>query len=300
MTDEKGFLSGSNENGAQAMKAMLIMWSNRNAPRTALIAFLMALPCTLGQAFADEPPYPVWWSPVLELESLDAVDARLERSFRPDDPKGVPLIRSEGDTFAEIWAANCIELETLIEQGYESVGGPGHWLKQYQQSLCYVIEMLKTALPAKQSFLQDFELDVETVNYLPAMVYLSPSCDMLCREAVANDRRIPLQRFHDTLLVRILNDTEMIFWAIDWRVRLLILARADFNRDGLEDMLVLSSGGSITGTGAWADIFLLTRYGPHKVLHVVDADRHLCPDYQCQKTYDYPEVLRETNPTRAD
>jgi hypothetical protein len=30
-----------------------------------------------GPANAEADPFPVWWSPVLELESLDAIDARL-------------------------------------------------------------------------------------------------------------------------------------------------------------------------------------------------------------------------------
>ena len=78
------------------------------------------------------------------------------------------------------------------------------------------------------------------------------------------------------------------------------LARADLTHDGVEDILVLSSGGSISGTGSWAELFLLTRFGPDEVLKIVNAEQYLCGGYQCHDSYDYPDVLRKTNPSQAD
>jgi hypothetical protein len=71
-----------------------------------------------------------------------------------------------------------------------------------------------------------------------------------------------------------------------------VLAQADFNADAVEDLLLLSSGGSISGTGSWSELFLITRSGSDQVLWIVNADQYLCPDYQCQPSYDYPEALR--------
>ncbi len=45
-----------------------------------------------------EPPYPIWWSPVLELDSLEAIDARLHRALWPGDDEGMTLYKQEGDT----------------------------------------------------------------------------------------------------------------------------------------------------------------------------------------------------------
>ena len=70
-----------------------------------------------GAASADEPPYPVWWSPVLELESLDAIDARLKRAFSSNDPAGLRLTKTEADTTIEVWASNCSALAMLTEAG---------------------------------------------------------------------------------------------------------------------------------------------------------------------------------------
>ncbi|MEE8536161.1 MAG: hypothetical protein V3S45_08930, partial [Kiloniellales bacterium] len=203
-----------------------------------------------GSASPDEPPYPVWWSPVLELESLDAIDARLERLIWPDYEEGLLFYSGSGANLVEAWANSCASLKKLTEAGYFGGGSPGIWLQHYQLSLCEAIEALESAAPANVSFLRDFTFDVESVNHLPAMVNLSPSCDFICREMVANDKGIPLSRFDDVLLRQVISDTEIDIWTAAWQVRLTILARGDFNADGVDDMLVLSSGGATEGTYA--------------------------------------------------
>jgi hypothetical protein len=42
---------------------------------------------------AEEPPYPVWWSPVLELDSVEGIDARLHRALWPGDDEGMTLYK---------------------------------------------------------------------------------------------------------------------------------------------------------------------------------------------------------------
>ncbi len=266
---------------------------------TSMLAGALALGLS-GPASADEGPYPVWWSPVLELESLDAIEARLAREMWKGDFEGMRLIKSDGDTLTEVRAVNCVDLERFVEKGYEGRGSHGYWLRQYQQAVCGAIALLKQAAPARESFLRDFQLDVETVNYLPAIVYLSPSCYLMCWDDAANELRVPLSRVHEILLVQIYNATEMIFWSFDWDIRLTILARADFNSDGLEDLLVLSSGGSISGTGASARTYILTRDTPNAVLHGLNFDELRYWNCQCdEQIYDLP-IPRGMNPDWVD
>jgi hypothetical protein len=261
------------------------VWSTAAAVIAALWLGLSA------PAPADEPPYPVWWSPVLELDSIEGIDARLERTFWPGIDEGMPLIKTEAGSISEVWAVNCIELKRSIEDGFHGAGSNDRAVVQYHVSVCRAMELLKRVAPARKSFIRNFAFDLTTVEILPAMVDLSPSCDFICREVVANDRRIPLSRFHDILLVQIMSETEMVYWSEDWKIRLVVLAQADFNADGVEDLLLLSKGGSISGTGSWAELFLITRSDPNQVLWIVNADQYLCPDYQCQPSYDYPEAL---------
>ncbi len=89
----------------------------------------IALACTLALglsgASAEDGPYPVWWSPVLELDSLDHIDARLERALWPGATQGLPLHKYEGDTELEVWANSCSEFMALTQSGYHCIGNPG-------------------------------------------------------------------------------------------------------------------------------------------------------------------------------
>lgn len=265
-------------------------WARRRHVVTAAFALLLAL---AGPSRADAPPYPVWWSPLLELESLEDIDARLERAVWPDRDEGLRLYSGSGDDLVEAQANNCLQLKELTEAGYFGGGSPDIWLQHYQFSICKAIEFLKTATPSDRSSVQDLAFDVETVNVMPAMVNLSPSCDFICREGVANERRISLSQLHDVGGVEIISESEMKYWSEDWQIRLVIVAHGDFDADGAEDLLLLSSGGSISGTSTWAELFLLSRYGRDEVLWIKNVENHLCPEYQCQPSYDYPEVLNE-------
>ncbi len=256
-------------------------------------------PTVAGESGA-EPPSPVWWSPVLELDSLDDVEARLARVLWKQDPEGMTLYKSEGDTRTEVQANSCNELKRLVKNGYEGVGSDGYWLRQFQQAESKAIRMLKDAEAASTSYLYDFRLDSNAVNYLPAAAALKPSCFRMCREAAANDRLVPLNKIYEVKRVDALSDVEMDFWLIDWRIRLTILARADFTRDGLEDLLLLSSGGTIMGTGAWAHLFLLSRDATNTVFHVPDLDRQVYWKCDCEQAYDDTEIFRDSGPSDAN
>ena len=258
-----------------------------------------------GLAFADtvlakELPYPIWWSPVLELDSLDAIDARLARALWEHDPEGMTLYKPEGDTRLEVQAKSCNELKRLVEDGYEGVGSRGYWLRQLKQAECTAITMLKDAESASTSYLHDFRLDSSSVNYLPAAAALKPSCYRMCREAAANDRRIPLTGVYEIIGVDALSDGQLDFWLNDWKIRLTILARADFTGDGLEDLLLLSSGGPIMGRGAWAHLFLLSRDASNTVFYVPDLDRHVYWRCDCQNAFDDTEIFRVPEVTCGD
>ena len=98
--------------------------------RTAgLIALWACLAFGYGPAAAaesgTEPPYPVWWSPILELDSIEGIDARLERHIWPGDDEGLPLAKWDGENREEASAVNCIELERLVAAGFYGIGTNG-------------------------------------------------------------------------------------------------------------------------------------------------------------------------------
>lgn len=250
-------------------------------------------------ALAQEPPYPVWWSPVLELDSLDGIDARLARPIWPGNDEGLPLAKWEGDRREDASAVNCFALERLVAARFEGIGSNGFALQLYNQALCRGIEAMRRAQPAQKSYLRDFVLDEDAIHLLPAMVRLSPSCDVRCRQWVASERRIPLSRFEPVIKVTVESDEEIRIRTIDWVSIVTILGRGDFDGDGLDDLLVLINGGSMSGTWGGVGLYLLSRDAPRAVLFVTEELTNGCDDYQCQSAYDYPRVLRETDPALA-
>ena len=273
----------------------------RRVQRIILSALFLVLAYNLSAAAAAEDgPYPVWWSPVLELDSLDAIDARLERKLWEGDSEGMPLIKSNQGIRIEAWAGTCASLKMLTAKGYYGLGSNGIWAQHHHLARCRAIEMLRQARHAQLSYLRDFDLNAESLNFLPAMVDHTPSCDFTCRQQLANQRGIPFAQFELIISVDVRSEIEMDIGIEGWDLRLTIVGRGDFNDDGLDDMLLLSNTNATRGSWGGAKIFLLTRKSPDTVLHVLGANQHLCPGYMCRDEYDRPEALRIPEPEAAN
>ncbi len=252
---------------------------------------------SLAPAAADEgEKYPIWWSPRLQLESLDKIDERLNAPlWPPEDAMEVFKDRLEGDGSVPKKAIvnNCLSLFRLIEEGYE----PRYYIEfkrlMYVRALCRAAIAFRRARPAKASHIRDFVFDADAVNRLPAMVLVAVGCEDLCRKYEANERHIPVARFREITKLRVVTEIA-IFLETEWsKDALEIIGRADFNGDGLEDLMVLSQSWAIGGSWEGTRFFILGRESPDAIFHVLDADERLCKEYECTPPYDYPPALRE-------
>ena len=163
------------------------------------LAAAILLPCYLAGAgagaTAEPDQYPIWWSPALELESLDSIDERRRKRFWPERHDGVRVYKA-GDTSTEpAEIENCWTLEQLPNDGYSTPIENDNRFIESLSRMCTVLDMLENATAAKVSHVSDFVMTAEALDYLPAMVNISPGCDLLCRQYPANERRIPLSRF---------------------------------------------------------------------------------------------------------
>ena len=240
---------------------------------------------------AETGPYPVWWSPSLELESLDQIDARLGRNLWPSHDEGLHMYGGTGDNPAEVDARNCTGLKQYTDAGYTAGGSIGIGLQFYVLAQCQAILWLNDAAPAQVSYLRDFVLNTYAVNFLPAMIDHSPGCDYSCRQHLANRRRIPLTKFDEVLRIGVKSDTEIEIEVLTSEIRLEFVARGDFNGDGADDILAITYASATGGSWRGAGLYLLSRDAPGVILHVADADDHLCKTYQCDPELDCPPAL---------
>ncbi len=252
---------------------------------------------SLAPAAADQGErYPIWWSSRLQLESLDKIDERLNCPlWPPEDAMEVFKDRPEGDGAVPKKAIvnSCVSLFRLIEDGYE----PRYYMEfkrlMYVDALCRAVIAFKRARPAKASHIRDFDFDADAVNHLPAMVLVAVGCEDLCRKYEAIERRIPLARFREITKLRVVTEIA-IFLETEWsKDALEIVGRADFNGDGLEDLMVLSQSWAIGGNWEGTRFFILGRESPDAVFHVLDADERLCKVIECTPPYDQPPALHK-------
>ncbi len=220
------------------------------AIRLTVCAFACAMASLVGSSravVAEE--FPVWGSPKLEVESLDKIEERLARKF----PVGgqIEARRSRDGVVETALMDSCATTMRLADAGF---GAIQYGLQLAILAECQAIELLARMRPATQSFVHDFVLDETAHNFLPAMLDLGSSCDRTCRLHIANEYRIPWRDVGTIEKVERKDGSEnLVMITTTWSFNTIeLLARGDFNGDGLEDILVEAGGrargGTLSGT----------------------------------------------------
>ena len=268
-----------------------------------LVGVALGLPAAAAEG--ESGPYPIWWSPALELESLDQIEARLQRPLwadRPDDGFAVTVIEDEGER--EDFAGSCADMLRL-GRGHDFDVEPGYYnLWTYHWYRCTALERLEQAAQARESVVNDFVLDAAVVDVLPAMVQEGILCEEVCRLYEAHEANVSWREYETSFRAKVLlrqgffsgggedepeflkfdveSDHEMRIDARDSVFDVEILARADFNDDGREDLMVLVYRYPKGGRGTFGDWYLLTRESAGDVFQIIGVERYLCPPtYVC-------------------
>jgi len=269
--------------------------------RAALIALsVMFAPAAIA---SEDAPYLIWWSPELELESLEKIDERMERKFWIGGD-GIPVIKSNDSSDTEVFIDSCASYNKLSNEGYYTANNLNSKTLMLYSSICHALEMLANAKPSFSSYINNIILSQNIVDYLPAMVESGISCDMMCRLVDANERCVPWSKFGVSRLdtskfqsIDIVNQYKMDVVTSTKSLTLEIIARADFNDNGIEDLLLWVNETAIEGTWGSTNVIVLTREIADGVLWVLNAERYLCSaeTYTCEQTYGFSR-----NPCKAD
>ncbi len=241
----------------------------------AILAIALSLwGATRPAAGAEE--FPVWWSPKLEVESLDKIDERLSRKFPVGGQIEARRVRDGVDETALM--DSCATTRRLADAGFEGIP---YALQIVILAECRAIELLSDIRPAQRSFVHDFLLDETAIPFLPIMFSLLADCFTLRERQSLNADHAPLTDTKRIEAVQVLPADRLRFRTKTEETTIEILSRGDMTGDGLADLTVRLISSFTGGTGGGTDLFVVSRDKPDGVLFVVeeDAGGHVCPNY---------------------
>jgi hypothetical protein len=234
------------------------------------LAFTLLVSCAphaAGPALPANPTAPtqsVWWAPVLELESLRSIPLRLERPFAD----AFDVVAQAGGQLRNDVARNCSTALVLVDKGYQPMSAVDAAAFKRAVARCQVIKALGAARPATEG-LAAFRLDAHALSALPPTLGPQPNpTDIQEREAATRAGQ-SWREHNPEARVEATNTWQARATGADWTTELELLARADFDADGREDILILTL--SYGTEGSWTEVRLhqLTRKDGRQLLQVV-------------------------------
>lgn len=243
----------------------------------------------------DSSELSIWLSPYSPIEALDQIDAIWTRPFnewedyKEQQNRNLQFYKNEASGRKVSFADNCKAINDFEKQGYQFVrtlmSGP-------QKNMCDFLNRLRSAVPSKWSHLRNFEFTERSVDVLPTFFSYRFDCEMLCRYAEANRQKIPISQFWKLTNISSEDGSFLYFRdEINAEFHVHLLAKGDFNGDGLEDLFVnWNSHYTDMQFHIENENFILTRDQPGGILRVVDPESHLCgvesgAVYQCDQSH---------------
>lgn len=141
------------------------------------------------------------------------------------------------------------------------------------EARCQALRMLREALPSERSFLGGFKMDAGAPDLLPAALYLDLSAGEARKLRAATREGRSWKSFDPKVRGKINDRGELAFTGDGYDTQLVEYARADFNHDGVEDILILRTGFPIGGTMTDYTVFLLSRTSETVPLQVLKTWR---------------------------
>lgn len=239
------------------MSALPRMPASLAAARCLVVAIVLTvLIVAPGRTMDDLGEFPMWWSPSLELDGLDRLEERLGRDFPPSEWR----VFSSRDAVnpGKVIIDNCNSLLAA----WAVYGGSfrdTRDLKAYEnlEADCRALGMMRRGTEAQRSYLADFHFTAEALDVLPVELRGNRACS---DDGWAGEGT-PWNQCDKVPLIDVINRYTMVVWAGGRGLRVEILTRGDFNRDGLEDLTIkttLLNRESDPSTN-YVDFYVLTR-----------------------------------------
>ncbi|MES1204580.1 MAG: hypothetical protein ABUS79_01460 [Pseudomonadota bacterium] len=186
----------------------------------------------------------------MRLKSLAAIDGRLEELF--GDPYEVNRADSPSGHSDRQSVTNCLSHFALQGRGYESRTQVDAAALLVEGARCETVRYLRRAQPARRRL--PLVLAGDALERFPAL--LAPAPSPLERELreIATRNGKSWRAYDATASLSTVAVSQARVTAAESITDIQILARADFDQDGGEDLLVLTVSGGTNGT--WHEIHL--------------------------------------------
>jgi hypothetical protein len=221
---------------------------------------------TPQQAAQPQPPpagCPIRWTPAVTLGDLSELaqpEPLLNRPLNlPRRTDKLTMVDARGH---EAVAKTCGDYLRLLQQGCRSKTAYDAALEPFAKAQVYPLLYLRRAAPARQSFVGEFNVAADAASLLadlPPTLRPVLSGDDAQRVNRLIARGATWKTIFPSARVTVLGKHDLQVADRSSEVRLGVLAWADFNRDGLEDVLMSVSATARDGTFRSYGFAVLTR-----------------------------------------
>ena len=192
----------------------------------------------------------VEWTPKLQLKNLSSIGSRLREPF-----ESAISVTKDG---RHARVSNCVEYLKLSALHFAPSSDRDVALLKFRGIDCQALQALQKAKPARTSFLDNFHLDAQAVDYLPPDFAPAVSAEDSQKARDAGARGLSWRQFQPGLAVK--PDVGSLKAETDGTTtKLEIYARGDLNGDGMEDLLIRVDVSFTAGSYTDSRLFLLTR-----------------------------------------
>jgi hypothetical protein len=223
---------------------------------------LLAAGC--ASLLSSSAPGSIWWTQRLHLKTLAELTARTRAPLEEQIPV------AKGELRATV--TSCEDYQKYHGLGYRATNDSELRLLQYLGVDCAALECLRHAAPARVSYLADFRLSPDVLSELPAQFAVAVSPQEERKELRATKRGFGWLAYQPDLKAQWKADA-LATTGDGMRTTIELYARADFDGDGIDDILVRQDYSAEQGSYAGSRLFLITRQSRHEVLRVLNQYR---------------------------
>jgi len=228
-------------------------------------------PLDKNAKLAQKTTFPVKWTKEVSVKDVGEIGALQDR---PVDLSRACAnceleLTDEKDEKKKVKIKTCKEYWDYLQKGYYAYTTYDITMQGWFRLDCGILQFLEKAAPSKISYLNDFTLSKESLRYMPASLIV----DFGGTSEEARDAESQLlSDLGDKLEITQKDkyNLSLKYKAVDTENSIKLLAWGDYNRDGIEDILVYLTHHYIGGSGRSYESVVLTRKSENGKLIVLD------------------------------